>query len=83
MSWDVMIHRFEGPPPRVEDIVDDHLFLPLGDAAEVRSRVSSVLPGVDWTDPAWGIFGGFVALAIVLMLIGWITDRRRARAEMQ
>jgi hypothetical protein len=32
---------------------------------------------------AWGIFGGFVALAIVLMLIGWITDRRRARAEMQ
>jgi uncharacterized membrane protein len=31
---------------------------------------------------AWGIFGGFLALAIVLMLIGWITDRRRARAEM-
>lgn len=31
---------------------------------------------------AWGIFGGFVALAIVLMLIGWLTDRRRARAEL-
>ena len=31
---------------------------------------------------AWGIFGGFLALAVVLMLIGWITDRRRARAEM-
>jgi hypothetical protein len=27
---------------------------------------------------AWGVFGGFLALAIVLMLIGWITDRRRA-----
>jgi hypothetical protein len=32
---------------------------------------------------AWGVFGGFVALAVVLMLIGWITDRRRARAEMR
>ena len=27
---------------------------------------------------AWGVFGGFLALAVVLMLIGWITDRRRA-----
>jgi hypothetical protein len=32
---------------------------------------------------AWGVFGGLLALAIVLMLIGWITDRRRARAEMR
>ena len=32
---------------------------------------------------AWGVFGGFVALAVVLMLIGWITDRRRARADMR
>jgi hypothetical protein len=32
---------------------------------------------------AWGVFGGFLALAVVLMLIGWITDRRRARADMR
>ena len=32
---------------------------------------------------AWGIFGGLLALAIVLMLIGWISDRRRARADMR
>ncbi|HET7368827.1 MAG TPA: hypothetical protein VFI83_10720 [Gaiella sp.] len=32
---------------------------------------------------AWGVFGGFLALAVALMLIGWITDRRRARAEMR
>ena len=32
---------------------------------------------------AWGVFGGFLALAVVLILIGWITDRRRARAELQ
>jgi hypothetical protein len=27
---------------------------------------------------AWGVFGGFLAVAVVLILIGWITDRRRA-----
>ena len=32
---------------------------------------------------AWGVFGGFLALAVVLMLIGWITDRRRDRADMR
>jgi hypothetical protein len=32
---------------------------------------------------AWGVFGGFIALAVVLMLICWITDRRRARADMR
>jgi hypothetical protein len=26
----------------------------------------------------WGLFGGLLALAVVLILIGWITDRRRA-----
>jgi hypothetical protein len=25
----------------------------------------------------WGLFGGLLAIAIVLILIGWITDRRR------
>lgn len=27
---------------------------------------------------AWGVIGGFLAIAVVLMLIGWVTDRRRA-----
>jgi hypothetical protein len=26
----------------------------------------------------WGLFGGLLGLAAVLILIGWITDRRRA-----
>lgn len=30
---------------------------------------------------AWGIFGGLLGLAIVLMLVGWITDRRRAISD--
>jgi hypothetical protein len=25
----------------------------------------------------WGLFGGLLAIAVVLILIGWITDRRR------
>jgi hypothetical protein len=29
----------------------------------------------------WGLFGGLLALAVVLILIGWITDRRRADDE--
>ena len=53
-----MIHRFDGAPPRFEDIVDDRHFLPLGDAADVRSRIVAVLPGVDWADPDWGVLKG-------------------------
>lgn len=29
---------------------------------------------------AWGFFGAFLALAAVLILFGWIYDRRSARA---
>jgi hypothetical protein len=58
MSWDVMIHRFEGPPPRVEDLSDEHQFLPLGDASDVRKQISVALPTVDWSDPAWGVLDG-------------------------
>ena len=29
---------------------------------------------------AWGFFGAFLALAAVLILSGWIYDRRQARA---
>jgi hypothetical protein len=29
---------------------------------------------------AWGFFGAFLALAAVLVLFGWIYDRRQARA---
>jgi hypothetical protein len=27
----------------------------LGDAGDVRTKISQSLPKVDWTDPAWGI----------------------------
>ena len=28
---------------------------------------------------AWGFFGMFLFLAVVLVLLGWLTDRRQAR----
>ena len=28
---------------------------------------------------AWGLFGALLALALVLVLVGWVTDRRDAR----
>ena len=54
-------------------------------AIAVAAAIVSVIVLLLITDAflAWGVFGGFLALAIVLILIGWITDRRRARAEMQ
>jgi hypothetical protein len=30
---------------------------------------------------AWGIFGTFLLLAVVLLVIGWVIDRRDARYE--
>jgi hypothetical protein len=29
---------------------------------------------------AWGFFGAFLALSAILLLIGWISDRRQRRA---
>lgn len=29
---------------------------------------------------AWGFFGGFLAIGIVLILFGWIYDRRNPRS---
>ena len=52
MSWDVTIlsakhvDGSDAEPP------------PLGDAGDVRKAVSSALPGVDWSDPAWGTLEG-------------------------
>jgi hypothetical protein len=33
----------------------------------------------DWAVYTWGIFGAFVAIAAVLLLIAWFYDRRKVR----
>lgn len=59
MGWDVMIFNYHGAPPR--DITlssdDDGPFV-LGAAKRVREAITTTLPGVDWSDPTWGMYLG-------------------------
>jgi hypothetical protein len=58
MSWDVMIFNFgDASPPPLERLEPNDL-KPLGAASDVRQRISELLPGVNWTDLSWGIYGG-------------------------
>lgn len=59
MSWDVVIVDSGGKTADcpITDL-DDSDFNPLGPADEVRDKLSSHLPAIDWSDPAWGIFEG-------------------------
>ena len=59
MSWDVMVCNYNGSPPRdLENMPDEHKPEPLGQATTVRMSISQSLPGVDWSDPTWGIYDG-------------------------
>jgi hypothetical protein len=59
MSWDVVIVDSGGKTaacPVTE--LEDSDFKALGPAYEVRQKISSNLPGIDWSDPTLGIFEG-------------------------
>ena len=59
MSWDVMVCNYNGSPPKdFENLSDDHKPDPLGPASTIRKSISQSLPGVDWSDPTWGIYDG-------------------------
>jgi hypothetical protein len=58
MSWDVSIWAAPEPPPPVAELTDQWRWTPLGLRSEVRQQISRVLPGVDWTDPHWGVYRG-------------------------
>jgi hypothetical protein len=30
---------------------------------------------------AWGLFGGFIAFAVILLAVGWLFDRRQANRD--
>jgi hypothetical protein len=58
MSWDVMIFNLrDQTPPPLEELQEGD-YEPLGAAADVRQQIASLLPGVDWSDPTWGIYEG-------------------------
>jgi hypothetical protein len=59
MSWDVSVVAAKIPPPPVDQMSDDWRSDLLGSVAEVRAKIRTCLPAVDWTDVAWGIYEGY------------------------
>ena len=58
MSWDVMIFNLRGAsPPPIEQMQEGD-YESLGPADDVRQRISSLLSGIDWSNPTWGIYEG-------------------------
>ncbi len=57
MSWDVLILKADGTTPMGE-LPEDFKPDPLGQAEDLRKRLSEVFDSLDWTDPAWGILDG-------------------------
>ncbi len=58
MSWDVLVLNYAGSPPSdLADLPKDHEPDALGSADYVRDQISRYLPGVDWSDPTWGLYG--------------------------
>jgi hypothetical protein len=59
MSWDVMIFRLRGlPPKRSLEELSEETMLPLGGAVQVREGISAALGGVNWSNPSWGQYAG-------------------------
>ena len=57
MSWDVIIMHVPDGVLRMEEMPDQPTS-PLGSSSEVISKLKSVFPSVDFSDPAWGILDG-------------------------
>jgi hypothetical protein len=55
MSWDVMVLNYAGKPPLDGDLRADDA-QPLGPADTVRAAITRHLPGVDWSNPTWGLY---------------------------
>ncbi|MGI9316860.1 MAG: hypothetical protein ACR2QW_05985 [bacterium] len=54
MSWDVSFFSSRMPPPSVSELPKDWYGDSLGGFEDVRRKISSLLPEVDWSDPTWG-----------------------------
>lgn len=55
MNRDVIALKFQGGPPRADEI-GASATVPLGSRAEVRAAISQGLPEVVWSKPAYGVF---------------------------
>ena len=57
MSWDVLIMKTDGKTP-VRELPNDFKPECMGNAEELRGRLSQFFATLDWSDPACGIFVG-------------------------
>jgi len=55
MSWDVMVLNYGG---KFTPALEAEPVGPLGPAAQVRRKIAKHLPGVDWSEPEWGLYEG-------------------------
>jgi len=58
MSWDISVYAAKFPPPPVAEMLNDWRGDVLGRTDEVRTRISASIPGVNWSEPTWGVFEG-------------------------
>jgi hypothetical protein len=56
MSWDITIQRFSRFYTSIQQIPNDERCAPLGSQIEVRTAISQVFLGTNWSDPAWGTY---------------------------
>ncbi|MFS0854115.1 hypothetical protein [Microbacterium sp. 179-I 3D4 NHS] len=61
MSWDVIVLRFPESIQTTADLeaqTEPLPALPLCSVEEFRASSAEAFPGVDWTEPTWGIWRG-------------------------
>ncbi len=58
MSWDIFIQQFPDSARTVADIPDTFTAGPIGRRSDLITKIRSVLPDVDFSDPAWGVLTG-------------------------
>jgi len=56
MSYDVFVFKFAETYADLDAIPGDAKEMPMGAADAVRSAIDADFPGVNWNDPAWGVW---------------------------
>lgn len=56
MSWDISMCKFSQDYASIEDMPQDGQCLSMGEASEIRDRISQIFIGTDWSEPQWGKF---------------------------
>lgn len=55
MSWDIIVMDLPAGIKSVAEIPKDFRGRPLGQRADLIKKISAIFPGIDFSDPSWGI----------------------------